>query len=275
MATTNPQYDNRPDPPKPGPPVLDYARPDLNVKTNMPVIVAVCCIFALAVILVGGLLFGETRSVFIIELAIVLALLCSPPLAIILGVRGIRNAHWNGGKGRSGAIVELCLGLFGLVVLLASIFLPYFDGMGPGDRPNRVKCASNLKGIGTCVMLYLNDHPGPLPPDFGPLIIETDMTSQMVVCPSSGDEPAEGADPKAVVQTMLNEKGHLSFIYLGKGMTAKQLTPQIALAYEPLTNHAGEGINVLYGDGHAQWFDKKQAAHVIAELQAGQNPPRP
>jgi len=37
----------------------------------------------------------------------------------------------------------------------------------------------------------------------------------------------------------------------------------------------GNGINVLHGDGHAEWLNKAQTAHVIAELQAGHNPPQP
>jgi prepilin-type processing-associated H-X9-DG protein len=272
MATTNPQYDNRPDPPKPRPPVLDYARPKPNAGANVKAIVAVCCIFAFALLLVSAWLFGEPSRDSLIGIGLLLSILCLPLLAIMFGLRGLLNANRNKGKGRYEAIMELCLGVFA-IFLLVSLLSP--GGGHPRERGNRVKCASNLKQIGTSIFLYLNDHPGPLPPDLGSLIIATDMTSQMYVCPSTDDVPAGGADPQAVVQTLLSEKDHMSYVYLGAGMTADKLTFDQILAYEPLSNHAGEGINVLYGDGHAQWFDKKQAAHVIAELQAGHNPPRP
>jgi prepilin-type processing-associated H-X9-DG protein len=53
------------------------------------------------------------------------------------------------------------------------------------------------------------------------------------------------------------------------------LTPAHVLAYEPLTDHIGDGMNVLFGDGHVEWVPKLKASHMTAELNAGHNPPRP
>jgi hypothetical protein len=279
MAMTDPNDNGPPQPPKRRPPVLDNARPGLATHPNVPAIIAICCLvlFVLTILFASLDLARDVderfNGVFIFILA------GCPLLAVLFGYLGTLHERKNQGRGRLAADIGICLGL------LAFAFQIWWVETAPhgsaGDRPNRVKCASNLKQIGTSIMLYLNDYPGPLPPDFGPLITETDMMSRMFVCPSSSDVPAkgenppEGTDPKAIVQTMLKETGHLSYIYVGAGLTDRQLTPQIVLAYEPLSNHAGEGINVLYGDGSAQWLDKKQATHVIAELQAGHNPPRP
>jgi prepilin-type processing-associated H-X9-DG protein len=50
--------------------------------------------------------------------------------------------------------------------------------------------------------------------------------------------------------------------------------PEAVLAYEPLANH-GNGGNVLYADGRVAWEDAARLTKLIAELNAGHNPPRP
>ena len=34
-------------------------------------------------------------------------------------------------------------------------------------------------------------------------------------------------------------------------------------------------MNVLFADGRVEWIDEPQAKHLLAELSAGHNPPRP
>jgi hypothetical protein len=41
------------------------------------------------------------------------------------------------------------------------------------------------------------------------------------------------------------------------------------------TNHGGDGLNVLYGNGHVDWVPPRDATYLLSELQAGFNPPRP
>jgi prepilin-type processing-associated H-X9-DG protein len=66
---------------------------------------------------------------------------------------------------------------------------------------------------------------------------------------------------------------HISYIYCGAGFTSRGPANAV-LAYEPLSNHDGDGTNVLYGDGHVSFLDRKETDYLIAELQAGHNPPR-
>jgi prepilin-type processing-associated H-X9-DG protein len=47
----------------------------------------------------------------------------------------------------------------------------------------------------------------------------------------------------------------------------------IVSAYEPLSNHDGRGMNVLFGDGHVEWIESPVAEAVEAQLRAGHNPP--
>jgi prepilin-type processing-associated H-X9-DG protein len=170
---------------------------------------------------------------------------------------------------------SLFLILFCTVVFIYALRPDYF-GAHPGHSHSpRVKCASNLMQIGTSLHLYLNELGGVLPPDFGPLVEQVDFPAELFVCPSTSDKVATGATTRQVVGKLLSEKGHLSYIYVGQGLAANQISSDMILAYEPLANHADEGMNILFGDGHPEWFIKAEAIRLIAELNAGHNPPRP
>jgi prepilin-type processing-associated H-X9-DG protein len=281
MATTDP-HNAAPQPVKPHPPVLDYARPGVAVsRRNVPAVLGVCCVVTFAAVLASAIIYDSTPlprhfgkpSGFLNQAIGFILILSSPPVAIVLAGLGLWHAHRNYQRGRFAAIAALSVGLLQLFILYLMI-----PPQGTAkERAFRVRCCSNLTSIGTSIQLYLNDSHGVFPPDLGLLFIQTDLSASVFVCPSSDDEPAEDSDPKAVAQKMLKEKGHLSYIYVypGPEMRAGRLSADCILAYEPLINHFQEGMNILFSDGHAEWFDKTQATYLIAELNAGFNPPRP
>jgi prepilin-type processing-associated H-X9-DG protein len=118
--------------------------------------------------------------------------------------------------------------------------------------------------------LYANDHGGHYPNTFGELF-EEDLISGVFVCPDTNDTPATGATTQALAAN-LTAGGHLSYIYLGKGMI-QTVSGKLVVAYEPLANHK-TGMNVLYGDGHVTFVELAAAQKMLAELAAGHNPPR-
>jgi prepilin-type processing-associated H-X9-DG protein len=137
---------------------------------------------------------------------------------------------------------------------------------------NEVKCGANLRLIGQAMVLYANNHQGQYPDTIGELVEEGIPTS-VFVCSGSNDEDAEpGATTQETVAN-IHAGGHLSYIYLAKGMTNTGYA-NVVLVYEPLSNHQNKGMNVLFGDGHVEWFDLKLATKWLAELNAGHNPPR-
>ena len=120
---------------------------------------------------------------------------------------------------------------------------------------------------------YAKSHGGAYPPGLAHLALTGDLDAFQFVCPSSQDEQATGATPDELVEN-LSEPGHLSYVYTAGGL--KSPAPDRAvLAHEHLENHTGDGINVLYGDGRVEFVGKAEAEHVMAELAAGHNPPRP
>lgn len=136
---------------------------------------------------------------------------------------------------------------------------------------NQVKCASQLKSFGHAVLMYSNENRGAYPDLIEQLYLTQDITAECFVCPSSNDTKATGANPQAIAKD-LTAGGHLSYAYLGKGMN-NSASANTIIAYEPLTNH-GTGSNFLFGDGSVRFILSAQAAPMIRQVEAGQNPPK-
>jgi prepilin-type processing-associated H-X9-DG protein len=123
--------------------------------------------------------------------------------------------------------------------------------------------------------MYANANGGAFPDTIDKLITTQDMVAENFVCPHAPDTPAPGATARAQAAN-LSKGGHLSYVYVGKGMSTAQPPPDLAaktvLAYEPLTNH-GNGIYALFADGHVEFVDAGPARQLIADVEAGKNPP--
>jgi prepilin-type processing-associated H-X9-DG protein len=163
-------------------------------------------------------------------------------------------------------IFFLFLAVFGIIVvdLFGSVFYRSFS---PCDSPV-VKSQSNLRQIGQAILLYTNENGPGYPNSFGPLLMTEDLTSDVFISPLSSDSPAQGATTRAAV-AQLSQGGHCSYVYLGKGLSAKTVTPNIVVAYEKL--QSGEAI-VLFGDGHVERVFAMAAQKIIADAGAGKFP---
>jgi prepilin-type processing-associated H-X9-DG protein len=72
----------------------------------------------------------------------------------------------------------------------------------------------------------------------------------------------------------MRQAGHCSYIYLGKGLTDKTVTPDMVLLYEPLADHGGEGMNVMFGDFHVEWVPASTAQIILTQNAASTQPIR-
>jgi predicted Zn finger-like uncharacterized protein/prepilin-type processing-associated H-X9-DG protein len=203
-------------------------------------------------------------------IGIVIPVLIPSLIGIVLGIVGLSRTKDPrvGGKGLAIAGIAVSVASIFLAGCMISILLPSLNRAR--ETANRVKCASNLRQIGQALLLYGNDNRGVYPPDFPPLLLTQDITSEVFVCPSSNDTRA---DPNTTVQqqaAVLHQ--HCSYKYLpGHNYNASADT---VIAYEPMTNHDGDGSNFLWGDGHVSFETKQTAAAMIKSLEAGQNPPK-
>jgi hypothetical protein len=201
----------------------------------------------------------------------------APVLAIVFGAIGLKKIrHDPRLRGRKLAKAGLILGCVGIAtsVLQVAILVP---ALARGrEMANRVHCASNMRQIGQALLLYANDMKGPYPPSLPVLLTTQDIRAADFCCPSTTDTPAPGTSPQAQAASMSAGGGagkHLSYVYVASGLTSSA-GPDTVLMYEPLANHANDGINVLFGDGVVHFVPRADAEKLIAELNAGQNPPR-
>ena len=196
--------------------------------------------------------------------------------AIVLGILGIQKTRNPAVGGKGLAIAGISVGATTLVLstcmapLMIGIMLPSLNRAR--ETANRVKCASNMRQIGQALLLYANSNGGQYPPRLEDLLLAGNITADVYVCPSSKDTIAPGATAQAQA-AVLSSGGHESYIYIPNLNTSA--SAQTVLLYEPLTDHSGAGMNVLYGDGHVEFDTRQQATGIIAEIQAGFNPPRP
>lgn len=104
----------------------------------------------------------------------------------------------------------------------------------------RVRCISQLREIGMSIDDYAEAHEGHFPDSLASL--RESEYSESSACPSQ-----PGYD----------------YIYYGRDLTwpAGEDVPILA---EPLANHEGEGMNILFGDGSARFVDADEAEAILA-----------
>lgn len=169
----------------------------------------------------------------------------------------------------------------GLLIGLISLFAVAFWMVVPmscgadRERAHRVMCGSNLRQIGQGLMLYAQDHADQFPPTLDLLILHADVRAEVFICPSTTHINAAGSTAEEQAANFAADQSRCSYVYLPTTRPFSQIDPYEVIAYEKPGNHDDAGMNVLYGDGHVEWFSKRQADHVLSELKQGHNPPRP
>ena len=106
------------------------------------------------------------------------------------------------------------------------------------------------------------------------ILASEDLSPQAFVCPSSNDMPVPTLATTQATAAGLRQPGHCSYIYLGTGLTDQMVAPDMVLAYEPLTNHGGTGMNVLFGDFHVEWLARGDAMDLLTRIKGGVRPVR-
>jgi prepilin-type processing-associated H-X9-DG protein len=159
-----------------------------------------------------------------------------------------------------------------VLVVMALIFIGSLFIQRASRVSTNVVCLSNLHQIGLYISQYAQDHGGQYPDFLATLLLANagHLRPSVFVCPTSPDSPAVGATTQAI-QTNLQSPGHVSYVYLGKGLNRRTVPPNAVIAIDAVCNHRG-GVNVLYGDGHVQWADSLIAAKIFSKVAATSRP---
>jgi prepilin-type processing-associated H-X9-DG protein len=147
------------------------------------------------------------------------------------------------------------------MALITSVMLPSLNRAR--ETANRVKCASNERQIGQAMLMYANENRQKYPPDLGTLVKTEDITPMVFICPD-GNAGAPAALTKDQQVDWVNV--HSDYVYLGSGFGTNAPASQIML-YEKPGSHSGDGMNLLYGDGHVEWL---RMADAMREIDAQQ-----
>lgn len=128
------------------------------------------------------------------------------------------------------------------VPLLVSILLPSLSRAR--DISKRTVSMANLKGIGTVCHIYAMDHDGEFPPDLESLVQDGSVMREQLNAPN-------------------DKRGRVSYVYLA-GQT-RDSDPRNVLAHEKREVNGGEGVNVLFADGHVEFLRMPEFERVLAE----------
>lgn len=255
------------------PPKVNYATPAGfgrdGVKAPNPLATA-SLVWALAFFgLVAVNLVVEGTGIGVVPGFISGVVLVCPVMAVVLGVIALARTRGGNVGGRGAAILAILLGGMS-AALIALVLMPTF-GNAKGVR-ERVACGSSMRQIGQAILLYSNENKGLFPPRLEDLLLTQDITSEIFVCSSTNHTRAPGSTPQQQAAALTSRPGHLSYVYVGQNMNSR-VGADVVVMYEPLSNHNQAGSNMLFGDGRVEWIEAKQAGKIIAEVQAGQNPP--
>jgi len=180
------------------------------------------------------------------------------------------------------AIIGFALGAIGVVWGVFFILPAYYRNK---EISSRIYCASNMRQIGSALILYAVDHRFALPDTLEPILATQDITPPVFICPGSSDKPAP--DPPMTPQTSpqafaaaqahaMMQPGHCSYVYLGKGLSFNERADNYANArtvilYEAIDHHNDDGMNVLWGDGHVTFVGAEEAVALLREIQSGKD----
>ena len=187
------------------------------------------------------------------------------------------DSHWSPAR-RAVAWTVSTVAIVVVAALIGTAFIPIRNG---SQTAPRAKCASNEHQLGLGMLLYQQDHVGHYPDSLAAILSAEQIGPEVFVCPSSADTPAALPTPPAGedrpttrrAAAALGVPGHLSYVYFGHADWTDATVPADAIVLaEPPSNHGGDGSDVLFGDGHADWIPMPRAARLIAAAAAATRP---
>lgn len=144
-------------------------------------------------------------------------------------------------KGRSRASNTLIT--LALISLAIGFILPIVSRMRELSR--RLDCGANMKAIATCSKVYRPEPESASADLFRVLLDSGEITTRQLVCPSSGKTVQDvEKDPSAC---------YVPVAYDMPGTEGWNISSSTILLYER-DNHAGQGGNVVYADGHTEFI---------------------
>lgn len=200
--------------------------------------------------------------------ALVVLIVLAAPAAAVLGL--IAQHRSGGGRARGARGAMLFGSAVTLITLAIAFLLPTL--CRSSEQADRVKCASNLRQIGQALSAYADAHAGRFPPDLAALAAASELTPATFICASSNDTPAVIDKSSDWAAALKADTHQLSYVYLAAGLSKSDVTSESVLVGENAGNHLGEGMNLLFGDLHVEWFPKGEGQRMMMARHASTGP---
>jgi prepilin-type processing-associated H-X9-DG protein len=162
-----------------------------------------------------------------------------------------------------------CFILGGIAVVLLSVLFAIATDMGLKSAAP-VRSEHNLAQIGHAIRLYADSHHGEFPDSLRTLVLNEDLSSDLFISPSRDETPARGTTKESLADE-LESGNHLSYVYVGRGLTTDDADVMTVVAYE-MPYGDQNASNILFGDGHVEFFEGASVARIIDLAHSGKFP---
>jgi prepilin-type processing-associated H-X9-DG protein len=156
--------------------------------------------------------------------------------------------------GTSNHLVEI-LCVIVIVVILAGL-CPCSCAMS-SERGRRAQCGNNLRSLGVSFNLYAADHDETRPTRLGQLVkyVGGDSNVKMFMCPTA-TRILQSEAPRRI-SDLHTKPEYSSYAYLSTtGLVEGPVEASAApLMCDKPGNHGEDGINILFADGHVNWWN--------------------
>lgn len=191
-------------------------------------------------------------------------------LAIMFGRRALREAAAEpaiGGQGAARTAIALGVGSVVVWTILSILAIPAYTRAR--RQAIRVQCASQMRQMGMAAMMYANANRNLLPPNMDALTT-SGIPAALFTCPACAGDPTKPVSSTGAF-------GGYHYVYLGNArpLNAIRSPATIPLIYEPLSNHADGGVNVLFMDGHVELLNGSAATTFLQQVAATTQPSTP
>jgi len=144
---------------------------------------------------------------------------------------------------------------------------PIFQSGSYGGRfgaAPRIRCMTHLREIGVTLIHYAEKHDGHFPPRLEDLLEGKALTPDTFICPSAEEDAGDDAPTQPTAQDLTTRlrEGRATYVYLTPNLKYPSPT-RIPVVTEPLANHDGAGLSILYSDGSVQWHKPDEAQKIL------------
>lgn len=102
----------------------------------------------------------------------------------------------------------------------------------------RIRCGTNLSGLGKAILIYANDHKDNLPPNLEILIEKAEVRPETLICCGK------------------------KYVHRGADVPNTSCEPSMIMVHDRAGNHEG-GRNVLFLDSHVEWVTEERFQELI------------